>query len=232
MVSRYDWASVRARSTRTRASAVRPAKARATPSSIWTILRAVRASCSLAADFFSAPAASGRSEGGERGQGACVSAPHGRARARVGVAGGGAAGRAGGAAARCPWARRVHFDGALRFVSSHVPSTTQSAPATPTAREPLRTASKAYSTWNLWGEREKRKEMEGGGGGCARECRVFFFFFFVRRSAMPPAEYIPARFLSPTTRDYAQVAVRREDGDGPVILGHGGEVRVGGERER
>ena len=45
---------MRARSTSTRASAVRPAKARATPSSIWTIFRAVRASCSLAADFFSA----------------------------------------------------------------------------------------------------------------------------------------------------------------------------------
>ena len=43
----------------TRASAVRPAKARHMCSSSFTILRTVRASCSFAVDFFSTPAAAG-----------------------------------------------------------------------------------------------------------------------------------------------------------------------------
>ena len=49
-------------------------------------------------------------------------------------------------------ARRSSFLSLSRLL----PSTTQSAPATPTASEPLRTASRAYSTWKL--EREEREE--------------------------------------------------------------------------
>jgi len=55
---------MRARLTSTRASAVRPANARQMWSSILTILRTVRASCSLADAFFSTPA---RGSGGGGG---------------------------------------------------------------------------------------------------------------------------------------------------------------------
>ena len=64
---------MRARLTSTRASAVRPANARQMWSSILTILRTVRASCSLADAFFSTPArgsgggAAGGRLGAERG---------------------------------------------------------------------------------------------------------------------------------------------------------------------
>ena len=54
-VRRYDCASVRARLTSTRASAVSPAKARQMFSSIFMILRTVRGSCSFAVDTFSTP---------------------------------------------------------------------------------------------------------------------------------------------------------------------------------
>ena len=77
---RWDCASRRALLIRMRASAVKPANATQTWSSIIWILRIVRGSCNLAMDFFSTP------------------------------------------------------------------STTQSAPRTPTASVPLRTASMAYST--------------------------------------------------------------------------------------
>ena len=47
MVRRYDWASTRTLFTKTRASAVNPAKAKTVRSSTDTIFRIVRASCNL-----------------------------------------------------------------------------------------------------------------------------------------------------------------------------------------
>ena len=63
---------------------------------------------------------------------------------------------------------------------------------------------------------------ERGRGGV----RVpFFFFFFFFCSALIPQREAPCtpRPTRALSTQYSQVTVRREDGDGPVILGHGEE---------
>ena len=158
---------------RTRASAVRPAKARQMCSSTLTILRALRASCSLAALFRSAPVgraaarstalrvrpllqvgvSAGRRRGAllQRGMQACLEFYSACCNKE----------QAAGAIELCTRCLQGHGcllrrqRGSRLLRNDHSPSTTRSLPRTPTASVPRRTASRAYSTWNL----------------CSRRCR-------------------------------------------------------------